>query len=182
MGRWWGSAHQHGDVSAREAGRALGEASQLARVQVMRRRAEVDAEQLGARLGLGQGDVDAPLEAPPHLPRVVVGVVVGVEAGVGVTVRLGFRVGPRRHRTAGSSAHGTLVAASTSTPSAASDMRTSSSFFRRRVVSFSPSVRAEASASTWWLKVKNPQLWGGRSRAAEATVSFQDARAALWGA
>ena len=54
----------------------------------------------------------------------------------------------KRRLTAGSSAHGTLVAASTSTPCAASDMRTSSSFLRRRVESFSPSVRAETSAST----------------------------------
>ena len=34
----------------------------------------------------------------------------------------------------------------------------------------------------WWLKVENPQLWGGLRRAPEAMVSFQAAQAALWGA
>ena len=32
----------------------------------------------------------------------------------------------------------------------------------------------------WWWKVEHPQLWGGLRRAAEATVSFQAAQAALW--
>ena len=34
----------------------------------------------------------------------------------------------------------------------------------------------------WRLKAENPRLWGGLWRAPEAMASFQDARAALWGA
>jgi hypothetical protein len=35
---------------------------------------------------------------------------------------------------------------------------------------------------TWWLKAEIAQLWASLRRAPEATVSLQDAPAALWGA
>jgi hypothetical protein len=35
--------------------------------------------------------------------------------------------------------------------------------------------------ASWWLKVENPQLWGGRRRGAWAVASFHAAQAALRG-
>ena len=53
---------------------------------------------------------------------------------------------------------------------------------RRVLVDVSSLPHRERAPLAWWMKVRNPRLWGGPRPAAEATASVQAAQAALRGA